>query len=88
MNENVERVLVVYDGSSEEVVSLLRLSNFSLDSLMQQFDVDPESDPQMYNCYAIGPEDISFVLAHLDEELDFDFQKNAYFIEAVANDLH
>ena len=87
MSDVIERMLTIYDGSSEEMISMFRFPRFELKAFIQQFDVDPKADPEMFNRYAIGPDDTSFVLKHLDEELEFDFQQKAYFIEAVENDL-
>ena len=87
MNDIVERMLVVYDGTSEEVLTLIRLPRFDLNTFIERFDVDPETDPDMHKRYAVGPDEMHFILNHVDEDVEFDFQARAYFVEAVINDL-
>lgn len=83
---NVCHVLVVLDGATEDILEVFKLDSFSLPAFTEQFDVPTESDPQMHDRYAVGPDDEDFLRDHLPEGMVFDFRANAYFVEAVEND--
>lgn len=83
---HVGHVLVVLDGATEDILEVFKLDSFSLPAFSEQFDVPTESDPQMHDRYAVGPDDEDFLRDHLPEGMVFDFRANAYFIEAVEND--
>lgn len=83
--EEIGRFLVVYDGTSEEVVALHELKSFELSSFREAFDV-PDSDPEMLDRYAVGPDDTFFLRNSLDGEISFDFSSKAFFIEALRKD--
>lgn len=83
---NVCHVLVVLDGATEDILEVFKLDSFSLPAFTEQFDVPIESDPQMHDRYAVGPDDEDFLRDHLPEGMVFDFRVNAYFVEAVEND--
>lgn len=75
-------VLTVIDGTSEELLDLVELKNFDLSAFALQFDV-PDSDPEMLDKYAIGPDDKGFLEERLGFPLQLDFTRFAYFIEAA-----
>jgi len=77
------RALVVIDGESEDVLDIHELQGFDLDSFLEQFDVPVETDPEMLDQYAVGPDDADFVNDHLEVSMVFDFRRNAYFIDAL-----
>ncbi len=79
-------VLIVVDGESEDVIDVFELELFELQAFAEQFDVPLESDPDMLDRYAVGPDDESFIRDHLPEGMSFDFRRNGYFIEAVERD--
>ena len=83
---DIARVLVVLDGETEDILEVLELQSFDLEAFADQFDVTIESDPEMLDRYAVGPDDADFVNDHLEVGMVFDFGRNAYFIEAAERD--
>lgn len=77
------RALVVLDGETEDVLDILELQGFDLKAFLVQFDVPVETDPEMHDRYAVGPDDTDFVNDHLEVSMVFDFRRNAYFIDAL-----
>lgn len=77
------RALVVLDGETEDVLDILELQGFDLKAFLVQFDVPVETDPEMLDRYAVGPDDADFVNDHLEVSMVFDFRRNAYFIDAL-----
>ena len=76
-------VLTIYDGASEELVEAIEIKNFDPPRFMHQFDVCPETDPEMLERYGVGPDDADFVVATLVTPVEFNFSRFAYFIEAA-----
>lgn len=74
-------MLTVFDNKTEQLVAEHSLHSFDLENFKRQFSVADNYDPLMYNVYPVSPEDVGFVLKYLDEEIVFDFDENAYFIE-------
>lgn len=81
--ENICHALTVYDGLTEDLVDVIVIEAFSLQSFAAQFDVYLESDPHMLDRYAVGPDDAEFVREALGEPYEFDFSRFGYFIEAA-----
>lgn len=79
-------VLSIIDGTSEEVVDVHEIHPFDLAAFRHQFDVPVESDPEMLDRYAVGPDDTTFLCGALGIDLPFDFSRFAYFIEAARRD--
>ncbi len=77
------RVLSIVDGVTEEVVDIIEIPHFSVESFSRQFDVPVESDPQMHDRYAVGPDDVDFLRREVGMQMVFDFSRYGYFIEAV-----
>ena len=86
--ERVTHVLAVYDGISEEIIDVVKIVQFNLAEFIDQFDVDPERDPQMEDRYAVGPDDLPFLGKKLANQIAFDLSTKAYFVEAVADDFN
>lgn len=84
MNKEIYHSLTVYDGVTEELLDVVVIENFSLESFIDQFDVSRQSDPSMLDRYAVGPDDVRFVIEALGCTFDFDFTRFGYFIEAAA----
>jgi hypothetical protein len=80
------RLLTIVDGATEEIVDLIELIDFDLQSFALQFDVPLESDPEMLDRYAVGPDDIDFLSRCLGRRLEWDFRTYAYFIDAAERD--
>ena len=80
------RVLAVFDGETEQLQDVIELVGFELESFVTQFDVPVESDPEMLDRYAVGPADLDFLRRHLTEEIEFDFTKFGYFIDAAKRE--
>lgn len=80
-------MLLIIRGSDEEVIEVVHFSSFPLDQFMRQFEVDPLVDPKMLDRYSVTPEDAPLVLRHLERPVDFQWQDNAYFVEAVRDDV-
>lgn len=76
-------ILSVVDGVTEEVVDAIEIKNFDLAQFREQFDVSPESDPEMLGRYGVGPDDAGFVCQALGRVVPFEFSQYAYFIEAA-----
>ncbi len=76
----VERVLAVFDNETDQLVAQYPLHSFELEIFKRRFGVE-DDDPLMYYVYLLSPEDAEFVLKYLDDEVIFDFDRNAYFIE-------
>lgn len=83
----VVHVLTVVDGQTDELVDLVELDAFKVESFRDQFDVDTKADPEMFNRYSVGPDDVPFLERELDMKLQLNFQRFAYFIEAAKKDL-
>lgn len=79
----VYHTLVAIDGETEEVVEIFQIPLFNLSSFCEQFDVPVQHDPQMLDRYAVGPDDVPFLVQHLAEPIQFDFSAFGYFIEAM-----
>ena len=77
-------VLTVIDGQTEELVHLVEIKNFDLAAFAYQFDVPIKTDPTMERRYGVGPDDAAFVCKALGFEVEFDFTRYAYFIEAAV----
>ncbi len=77
----VERVLAVLDNETERLVAEYALHSFDLEAFKQHFAVEDDYDPLMYNVYPVSPTDVEFMSKYLDEEVAFDFDRNAYFVE-------
>lgn len=76
-------VLSIVDGSTEEVIDIIEIPHFSVESFSRQFDVPVEIDPQMHDRYAVGPDDVEFLRREVGMQMVFDFARFGYFIEAV-----
>ena len=76
-------LLAIYDGASEELVEAIEIKNFDLLRFIHQFDVCPETDPEMLDRYGVGPDDVEFLVATLGTSVEFQFSQFAYFIEAA-----
>ncbi len=79
-------LLTVIDGETEEIVDLIEIQGFELTSFARQFDVPVETDPEMLERYAVGPDDAPFVFEVLGFEVKLNFTRYAYFIEAAKKD--
>ena len=79
-------VLVVINGTTEDVERVIELRNFDKEAFMAQLDVPNQSDPEMLDRYVVGPDDVSFVKDYLTEPVTFDFSNLGYWIEAVTRD--
>lgn len=77
-------VLVVINGTTEDIERVVELQNFDKEAFMNQLDVPKQSDPDMLDRYVIGPDDVSFVKNYLPESVNFDFSNLGYWIEAVT----
>jgi len=85
-NSSICHVLSILDGATEEVVDVHEIHPFDLTAFRHQFDVPVESDPEMLDRYAVGPDDTVFLSGALGLDLGFDFTRFAYFIEAALKD--
>jgi len=85
-SELLVHVITVIDGQTESLVNLLELKGFVASDYHQQFDVDPIADPDMLDRYSIGPDDVAFLVRHAGVQVNFDFERFAYFIEAAQRD--
>jgi hypothetical protein len=87
MKMKICHVVTIIDGSTEETIAVFRIPGFQLSAFCTQFGVPVEQDPEMPDRYAVGPDDVPFLLHALQQDVQFDFGRNAYFIEAVEDDL-
>ena len=86
MKNKIGRFLVVYDGDTEEVSELIALDNVDLDTLKDLLDVPP-TDPEMHDRYVVGPDEFEQISSYFPEKVEPDFSQNAYFVEAIVEDL-
>ena len=80
-NVAVERVLTVFDNATESLIAEHSFVAFDLESFKRRFGVSEDSDPLMFDVYPVRVQDAEFVAKHLDCEIVFDFDRNAYFVE-------
>ena len=83
---SIVHVLAVVDGISEETVEAVIFQSFPKKEFLLQFDVDPKRDPGMLDRYSVGPDDVPFLRKYLEGEVEFDFTRFAYFVEAVRDE--
>jgi len=79
-------LLTVVHGESGELLDFVEIHDFDLPSFCAQFAVPIESDPEMLERYAIGPDDVAFLNGVIGRELNFEFSRFGYFIEAAKKD--
>ena len=80
-------LLTIVDGKSEEIVDVIEIKAFELVSFRHQFDGSEESDPDMLDRYSVGPDDAAFLCRALGYQIDFEFSRYAYFIDAAYKDI-
>ena len=85
-SKSIVHLLSIVDGESEETVKVVMFQSFVEKEFHRQFDVDPESDPEMLDRYSVGPDDVAFLNRYLEGQLEFDFTRFAYFVEAVRDE--
>lgn len=83
----VVHVLTTVDGGSDNLVDLIEIDGFSLPEFREQFGANQEKDPFMYDRYSVGPDDVPFLEKKLGVQLQLNFQRFAYFIEAARKDV-
>lgn len=79
-------VLVIIDGTTEEVLEVVELERFDKQKFIEQLDVPALTDPDMLDRYVIGPDDVTFISGFLSKKIDFNFSAKGYWIEAVKHD--
>jgi hypothetical protein len=84
MPDSTCHLLTVIDGETEELLDLIEIRAFDLIRFREQFDVPVESDPDLLDKYAVGPGDVEFLREVLGLELQFDFSRYGYFVEAAT----
>ena len=83
----VARVLSVFSNETDELVADHPFSSFDLLKFKNHFGVsDEDEDTEMYLEYIVEPKDTEFLSKHLDEAVDFDFEKYAYFVSCYRVD--
>ena len=75
--------LTIYDGQTEECIEAIKIPDFNLAAFKIQFDVLEQDDPNMLDRYCVSPLDTNFIAEYLNDLAEFDFQRFAYFIEAL-----
>jgi hypothetical protein len=81
----VRRTLAVFSNATDELVTEYDLLNFNLAEFKQYFNAD--ADPLMYYSHEVRAEDVDFLSTYLSEQVTFDFEKYAYFVEATSINL-
>ncbi len=82
-SNEVVHVITIIDGATEDFLDIIQFPTFDLKAFHIQFDVDPTADPEMLDRYSVGPDDLPFLEKTLGRQLNFDFARYAYFIEAA-----
>jgi hypothetical protein len=82
--EQIHHVLVVIDGTTEDVLDVIEFRSFHLELFSQQFDVPTQYDPHMLDRYVVGPDDLEFLKHYLHQPIEFRFDSYGYWIEAVT----
>ncbi len=83
---SVCHILHIIDGVTEETVDVIELTGFDLSAFRLQFDVSDQFDRNMLDRYAVGPDDVTFLIKYLSVSITFDFTNRGYWIEAVRRD--
>lgn len=81
-NREVQRVLTVFCNETEELVAEHQFASFDIMAFKQHFGIEDDYDPQMYHVYSVTSDDVAFVSQFLSEPIAFNFDENAYFVEA------
>ena len=80
-NFKVERSLSVFSNQTDELIAEHPLSYFDLPRFKQHFGVPEEDeDCEMVMEYDVQSKDIEFLSGYLNENVDYDFRKYAYFL--------
>ena len=80
-------MLSVFSNENDELVAEHPFSSFDLLKFKQHFGVsDEDEDTEMYCEYTVRPKDTEFLAQYLDEAVDFDFGKHAYFVSCYRVD--
>jgi len=82
----IVHVLAVYDGETEELVTLHRLERFDEAAFRDQFAAGAAIDPDLTETYSVGPDDVPVVQRMLATEVQFHFERYGYLIEAARDD--
>jgi hypothetical protein len=83
----VAHVLSVFSIETDELVAEHSFSPFDLLKFKQHFGVsDEDEDTEMYYEYVVEPKDTGFLSEHINEDVDFDFEKYAYFVSCYRVD--
>ena len=83
----VARVLSVFNNETEELVAEYPFSSFDLLEFKQHFGVsDEDEDSEMYLEHIVEPKNTEFLSKHLDEAVNFEFEKYAYFVSCSRVD--
>lgn len=80
----VQRVLRVFSNKTEELIAEYPLASFNLPAFKQHFGIADSYDPWMYYVYPVTPNDVEFISQYLVENIFYDFNENAYFVESDA----
>jgi len=83
----VARVLSVFSNETDELVAEYPFSSFDLLKFKRHFGVsDEDEDTEMYLEYIVEPKEKEFLSKYLNEVMDFDFEKYAYFVSCYRVD--
>jgi hypothetical protein len=83
----VARVLSIFSNETDEQVAEYPFSSFELVKFKQYFGVsDEDEDTEMYCDYTVEPKETEFLSKYLDEVIDYDFEKYAYFLSCCRVD--
>lgn len=77
----VRRYITVFSLMTDELSGEYDLSHFDLAKFQAEFNEEDVNDP-MFDCYPIYSRHVKFIKAYVEQEPNWDFENNAYFLEA------
>ena len=79
----VRRFIAEYSDTTDELLEKYKLSDFELKLFQKEF-LKSSLDNPMFDCYQIAEKNIIFLKNYIQNEPDWNFSENSYFLEAVA----
>jgi hypothetical protein len=77
----VARVLSIFSNENDGLVAEYPFASFDLLNFKKHFGIsDEDEDTGMYLEYVVEPKHTEFLSKRLDEVVEFDFEKYAYFV--------
>lgn len=80
-NYRVNRTVSIFDNHSDKLIAEYSLASFDLPKFRQHFQAKLDrNDSEIVMEYEIQPKDVAFLSDYLTELIDYDFDRNSYFL--------